>query len=353
MIAIGTENLNKLVYDGVFDLKKFIEGHKNIGYIETSLVYDNDMFLRGKFPRDVVVLSRFPGVKDLEVNIEFHRHYLGYPENQVILLPGGTSWGDIKDFLGKYRFGVYDPEIEELEEYFETLRRYPEYISLRINPLLYPKELLDYCKEKEIKTISHDIFGGKIWAGYLRNMFPDGFLFDFSRVNTDIQVLPSDDLLFLGDMVGRDKVVPKPGGALYKYSKNINKLPALELPPRKIHGQTSIKIDEVGEFKLPCGDKTDIYSLKKEESKLPGKVVWEDTEDSLHRYHAEVWIDENYSPEWWKKVYTKVTKDFYTIKLIPSKWYLGWITKEHYFWLISGKLIKMPLTGHEKLNNEY
>lgn len=353
MIAIGTENLSKLVYDGVFDLKTFIDKHKNIGYIETSLEYDNDVFLRDKFPKNITVLSRFPGTKDLEINIDFHRHYLGYPKYQVILLPGNSSWGDIKNLLEKYNFGIYDPELEDLENYHKDLGVYPEYVSLKINPFIYPKNILNYCTKNNIKIISHDIFGGKIWAGYVRNIFPDGFLFDFSRVNSNIQVLPSDDLLFLGDMVGRDKTVKIPDDKLYKYSKTVNKLSAIELPPRKFYGQTTINIDGLGEFKLSCGDKTDTYSTEKKEIKLSGNVVWEDTEDSLHRYHAEVWLDENYSPRWWKKVYTKVNDDFYTIKLIPSKWYLGWIAKEHYFWLISGKLIKMPLIGHEKLNNEY
>lgn len=353
MIAIGTENLSKLVYDNVFDLKKFIKKHKNIGYLETSLEYDNDMLIRGKFPDDITILSRFQTTKDLEVNIEFHKHYLGYPENMVILLPGNTEWKELKSFPITYRFGIYDPKLEDITDYFFALNKYPEFVSISNNPLFYQRNIIKYCRENNIKIISHDIFGGKIWAGYIRSMFPDGFLFDFSRANTDIQVLPSDDLLFLGDMVGRDEKIPVPEGLLYTYSKDVNKLPALDLPPMRIYGYTTLNVEGVGEFKLPCGDKTDIYSLSKENNKLPGKIVWEDTEDSLNRYHAEVWIDENYSPKLWKKIYTKITNDFYIIKLIPSKWYLCWIAKEHYFWLISGKLLKMPLSGHEKLNNEY
>ena len=73
---------------------------------------------------------------------------------------------------------------------------------------------------------------------------------------------------------------------------------------------------------------------------------------SFHRYHSQVFLDEKYNPRWWKKIYTKIADDFWVIKLIPRHWYLGWIAKEYIFWMISGKLIKIPLKAHYNLIND-
>ena len=370
MIALGTKNLNKLVYDDVFDLKRFLKKHTEIKYIETSLEYDNDFLLKDKIPEDLTILSRFPCVKDLEITIEFHKISLGILDNErlCILIPGQTDWRikelreEITTVSRKYKVGLYDPkDFVDIEDYTKVTGKKPDCVCLKINPLIYPKKTLDYCIEQDIPTISHDIFGGKLWAGYIREIFPDGFLFDFSRFNTSIQILPGDDLYFIGDMVSREKEIKLGEDKFYKYTKDINKLPALSLPPKRIHGVTSLLEDRI---KINCGDRTDSYYMERIESIPKEEVIWEDTDlpDGInmenknllgcyHRYHVPVELDKRFNPKIWKKVYTKIAPDFYSIKLIPSKWYLGWITKEYFFWMISGKLIKMSLKDFININN--
>lgn len=368
MIAIGTKNLNKLVYSGLFDLKKFILEHEEVGCIETSLEYDNDILLRGRIPKGTEVLSKIPCLRDLDVTVEFNRLSLGVDYNQLcILLDAKKDWEDtenINEILkisDKYRIGLYGvTEVEEIMYIQEHIKL--DYIEVNLNPLLYPKSVLDYAKENGITVISHDIFGGEYWAGYLGSMFPKKFLYDFAWYNSGIQVIPGDDLYFLSEIVSRG-IKEEEESKLCTYSKDVNKLPALIIPPKKIHGQTKINIPGVLEVTM---EGSDVYSLGevKEEIKTEN-ILWEDKDlpgdidtknkellGCLHRYHVPVFLDEKYNPKWWKKIYTKVAPDFWVIKLIPRKWYLGWIAKEYIFWMISGKLIKIPLSAHQNLIND-
>lgn len=367
MIAIGTKNLNKLVYSGVFNLKEFILGHEEIGCIETSLEYDNDILLRGHIPKGTKVLSKIPCIENLDVTVEFNRLSLGVDYNQLcILLDAKKDWEDTKNInevlkiSDRHRIGLYGvTEVEELIDFQEYIKL--DYIEVDLNPLLYPKSVLDYARENGITVISHDIFGGELWAGYLRSMFPKEFLYDFAWYNSGIQVIPGDDLYFLSEIASRS--IKEEESKLCNYSKNINKLPALTIPPKKIHGQTKINIPGIIEATI---EGSDIYSLGevKEEVKAEN-ILWEDKDlpgdidtknknllGCLHRYHVPVFLDEKYNPRWWKKIYTKISPDFWVIKLIPRRWYLGWIAKEYIFWMISGKLIKIPLRAHQNLIND-
>lgn len=367
MIAIGTKNLSKLIYDGIFDLKKFSKEHSNIGFIETSLNYDNDLFLKNLIPEGFKIISRFQIKTNLEINLEFHRISLGIKETEkdriCIMLKDVTEEDEteIKPILGTYLIGLEDPEIEDIERFKNYFGRYPSMVSTEINPLFYPKDLLDFCHENKIAIIGHGIFGGDR-ATEIRSMFPDGFLMEFAKYNTDIQVLPGDDVYFIEEMTKKEKNINQVDGKILKYSRNINKNPRPELLPKKIYGQTILNIPNLGTIKFSCGDRTDKYFLKPQKDSVEvDKILWEDEEieetdknllSTLHRYHSQVWIDEHYSPKFWKKIYKKISPDFYIIKLIPRHWYYGWIAKEHVFWMISGKLIKIPIERHDYLINE-
>lgn len=368
MIAIETRNLNKLVYSGLFSLKEFIKNNEESGYIETSLEYDNDILLNKHISKTTKILSKIPYLKDLDITVEFNRLSLGVEYNQLhVLLDAKTDWenpenkNEVLKISDKYRIGLYGvTNIDQILAFREGINTL-DFIEVDLNPLLYPKSILDYSKENEITVISHDIFGGKYWAGYLEEMFPKGFLFDFARYNSGIQVIPGDDLYFLSGIAKR-KVIEEES-RLCNYSKDINKLPALSIPPQKIHGQTKITIPNVGEIVAECGESSDIYSLGESITEVKSEnIIWEDKDEpetkdrgvlgSFHRYHSQVFLDEKYNPGWWKKIYTKIADDFWVIKLIPRHWYLGWIAKEYIFWMISGKLIKIPLKAHYNLIND-
>lgn len=360
MIAIGTERMSRLIEDGIVNLKKFILGHQEITHVETSLDYDSDIFLRGKLPESTTILTRVQCVGDLEVTMDFHRLAIG-SSNLVVLLPSTLDWNDERvrgeiDWVQKvYSTGMWGvTSVDQIEEYKLATRWYPEFVTFQINPLCYPKTLIDFCREHGIKTVGHGIFGG-VWGGYVRSMFPDAFLYDFAQSNVDIVVVSGEDPYFLGDMAER-KVNPS---KLFQYGRDLNKLPARSIPPRKVHGVGSVSISGFGTAEYDSGDLR--WTVKKPELKIESpSILWEDTDlpwdlgendpSSYHRYHVEPWLDENYSPSWWKKVYTKVGHDFWMIKLISRYWF---IPKEHMFWLVRGKLIKTPLSEPDVLINEH
>lgn len=369
MIAIDTENLSDLVYSGVFNLKKYIaEEGAEIKYMITSLEYDNDILLREHIPKTVKVLSRIPCTDNLDITVEFNRLALGVGYDQYcILLDVKKSEANrdlIKRVSNVYEIGLYNvTKVEEILEFTEEIAK-PSYVEIDINPLVYPKTIIDYCHENGIQIISHGIFGGEYWAGYLESIFPKGFLYDFAWFNSDIQEVPGDNLYFLFEISKRS--INKDEEKLCKFSKNINKLPALTIPPQKIHGKTEFNIPGVGKISIGCGNEFDIYSLGEYNINVEVEnIVWEDKDlpgdidknnhnllGCFHRYHVPVFLDEKYNQGLWKKVYKKIAPDFWIIKLIPKKWYLGWIMKEYVFWLVSGKLIEIPLKAHQNLIND-
>lgn len=364
MIAIGTENLSNLVYSGLFNLKEFIKNHTEIEYIETSLEYDNDILLRKHIPPTTKVLSKISYLKDLDVTVDFNRLALGIDQERLIVLldASGFDWSgeenkkEVEKIIGKYKIGLYN--VTNLGQVLEFSEIYtPDFIELSLNPLLFPKTIPDYAKKENITIISRDIFGGKYWAGYIQSMFPKGFLYDFAKYNTDIQLISGEDLYFLSEISRRKVKIENP--KLYTYSKDLNKLPALSIPPQKIHGYTTLEIPGVGEITVNGGYNSDTYTLENKNPEIKVEdIFWEDKDTEginekllgcFHRYHAPVALDEKYNPKWWKKVYTKISVDFWVIKLIPRHW---WIPKEHIFWLVSGKLIKIPSRTHQNLINE-
>ena len=107
--------------------------------------------------------------------------------------------------------------------------------------------------------------------------------------------------------------------------------------------------------KLTIKGKKGTYDYKLSKREI---TIWEEKDNlprnvfsCISRYHAPVFLDEKYNPRWWKKIYSKVAPDFWIIKLIPRHWYLELLVKEHIFWLVSGKLVKIPLAAHQNLIN--
>lgn len=365
MIAIGTENLSELVYSGLFDLKNFIKKHPEIQYIETSLDYDNDILLKDLIPENITVLSKFSCFENLDVLVNFNKLALGRGkdfDNYCVLLDAKQDWYNdkteiiIKNLVTLYKVGIYNASLDDITYFKETFGKL-DFVELEINPLLYPKTILDYSKANNIKIISKNIFGGKYWAGYLESMFPKGFLSDFARHNSDIQIIPGNDLFMLSRLSGRKN--QETDTKLLEYTKDLDKLPALTIPPQKIYGGTEINFPGTIKLKISCGETTDTYSLEKYEPVVEAQdIIWEEKDNlprnvfsCISRYHAPVFLDEKYNPRWWKKIYSKVAPDFWIIKLIPRHWYLELLVKEHIFWLVSGKLVKIPLAAHQNLIN--
>ena len=358
MIAIRTKNLSRLFSD-FLGFGKFLRSLKAPIGLVVSPGDGKDWELSGSIPEDrVKVYSLIPHIKNSKETVDSEKLALGVLS--IVPLFPASLIGEEEDLGGYLECGIYDvQDTEEIIKFKEVSGRYPDVVRLSINPLKYPKEILDYCKESGIEVIGTDIFGPQILREYYRNLFPESFLQAFGEHSVDVLEIPGDDPYFIKRVFSR-----KGGGQenpkLLEYAKDIDRVPNLKSPKSKIYQTVSMKIPGVGEISLPSPKGK--FTLKPSPEVLNlGEPLWEDDlipedvdmEDkellgTLHRYHVLPKISELHPTKVWKPVFTKILPDFWAIKMIPKGW-LGWFWKEHIYWMISGKLWKIPLSAHESL----
>lgn len=357
MILIRTKNLSPLFSD-VLGLKKFLSSMPGIGLM-TSPGDGIDWELSGALPEDTLVYSLIPHTIGATETADSHKLAIGIPYITP-LYPVGFNYKDLPKCEEVGLYGV--TSIEDLYKFEEDFGKLPDIVRLSINPLKYPRELLSYCKEKKILVIGTDIFGEEPFREYYRQSFPEEFLQAFGENNSSILEIPGDDPYFIKRVysrLGQNLEDTK----LLEYSRDIDKVPILPSLP-KVSQITKITVPDFGEIVL-SGD-TGEFTLKEVEEKIDIKEdpIWEDTlipedvdqEDkelmgTLHRYHVLPTLLELHPRNIWRYVFTKVYPDFWVIKVIPRKW-MGFLWKEHLYWMISGKLWKMPVTKHENLINK-
>lgn len=359
MIALRTKNLSPLFSD-LLGLGKFLKKKPGISLV-TSPADGRDWELSGAIPPGTIIFSLIPHAKDSDETIKSHILALGVP-NVIPLFKAGCSYQDI---LGGYpEIGIYDvEEIEEIEEFTRETTITPDYVRIRINPLKYPKEILDYCRKNKIKIIGGEIFGEEILQAYYSKMFPESFLQAFGEHNTDILEVPGNDPYLISRVYsrqGENQGNPK----ILEYSKSVDKSPKFSSPGLKIHQVLTREIPGFGKFSIPGGDMGEFSITLPPEIIELGDPLWEDTlipDDvdktdknflgTLHRYHILQKIQELHPPKIWKPVFTKILPDFWVIKILPHGPF-KWLWKEHLYYLISGKLWKIPLPGLKNLITE-
>lgn len=356
MIAIRTKNLSPLFSD-ILGFKSFLESLPGVSLV-ISPRDGVDWELSGSIPDHTTVYSLIPHIKGSQETIKSHELALGV-HPVIPLYPVSDDYTDI-DINSDC--GLYQVEdVEDIETFKDKTEKYPDCIRISINPLKYPKEVLDFCKVNNIKIIGGDIFGPCILREYYKCLFPETFLQAFGEYNTNILEIPGDDPYLIKRVYSRlDK--GQENTNLLVYSKNIDRVPNLKASP-KVYQTLELDIPDLGKLSIPNVE-SENFSLKKKSEILEiGEPLWEDDlmpEDIdytdkellgvLHRYHVLPKLQELHSPKVWKPVFTKIYPDFWAIKVIPKKWY-GWFWGEHYYWFISGKLWKIPLSGHKNLIN--
>lgn len=358
MIALRTKNLSPLFSD-ILGLGKFLKEKPGIALV-TSPADGIDWELSGAIPPGTTVFSLIPHTQSSDETIKSHTLALGV--SHVIPLFKASVKSEMIP-KGYYEMGLYDVSyVSEIRDFKEKIGVYPDYIRLQVNPLKYPKEILDYCKTNGIKVIGADILGEKLFQEYYSRLFPETFLQAFGEHNTDILEVPGEDPYLVsrffarqGENLGNKKIL--------EYSKSVDKIPKLGDPSLKIYQVFTKEIPGVGKISIP-GDKGN-FSVKVPPELIElGEPLWEDTlipedvdtEDkellgTLHRYHVLPEIQELHHHKIWKPVFTKIFPDFWVIKIIP-KGFWKWLWKEHLYYFISGKLWKIPLPGLKNLISE-
>lgn len=358
MIAIRTKNLSPLFTD-LLGFGKFLKSIPDVSLV-VSPSDGRDWELSGSIPNGVKVYSLMPCLSGSEEIIKSQILALGV-QDIIPIFPISENYKDFPLYFPE--FGLYGVnDVEDIVSFEDEMDILPNVVRISINPLKYPKELLNYCKDKKIKVLGADIFGPELLREYYLKLFPETFLQAFGEYNTDILEVPGDNPYFIKEVcsrVGEGQENPK----LLEYSKTIDKTPSFKISSPKVYQTLRLEIPGLGKISVP-GNKGD-FSVKKPKEELDlGEPLWEDTlipeginqEDkellgTLHRYHVLPELQELHTPKIWKPVFTKIYPDFWAIKMIPRKWF-GWLWKEYMYWMISGKLWKIPLSGHKNLINE-
>lgn len=357
MIAIRTKDLSPLFSD-LLGFKKFIKSLPNIGLV-VSPGDGKDWELSGAIPDETKVYSLIPHTEGAQETIDSHKLALGVFDI-IPLFPAASDPGNLRKYS---EYGIYDvQDVEEIQEFENIMEKLPDVVRISINPLRYPKELIDYCRNSGIKILGTDIFGPNHLREYYKGLFPETFMQAFGEHNTDILEIPGDDPYFIKRVYSR-KGKNQEEKKFFEYTKEIDKVPSLRLPGPKVYQTMTIEIPKVGKLSIP-GNKGKFTLKPVLESFDLGDPVWEDTlipKDvdkenkellgTLHRYHVLSELSDLHSPKMWKPIFTKIIPDFWVIKIIPKKW-VGWMWKEYLYWMISGKLWEIPLSGHESLINE-
>lgn len=358
MITIRTKNLSKLFFH-VLSFRKFLKSLNNVGIV-ISPEDGVDWEISGSIPEKTKVYSLLPKTKEVKTIIDSQKLAIGYFNITPIVFFGSLDYEEIKGYTEIGLYGISG--VDDIKEFEEKSERKPDFIRISINPLKYPKEIINYCRTNNIKIMATDVFGSDILREYYKKLFPETFLQAFGEYNSSILEIPGDDPYFIKDVYSRYGKTPTESTKLLEYSKDVDKVPSLKIPGKKIHQYLDIEVKDLGDLMIESD--TGKFSLKPIEEKFNiGEPIWEDdlipgdidTSDKklmgvLHRYHVLPKLSEMYSSTIWKPVFTKIYSDFWAIKMIPKSW-LGWFWKEHYYWLISGKLWKIPLSKHEILIN--
>jgi hypothetical protein len=108
--------------------------------------------------------------------------------------------------------GVSNFSIEDLERYKVVFGEYPAYNEFEINPLYTPLDVINFCKDHDIKIIAYCILGGKYNADNMVKIYTLSYLVSYAASLADHVILRSDNVDHIRSMVltyNEDLVVDK------------------------------------------------------------------------------------------------------------------------------------------------
>jgi hypothetical protein len=190
-IIAGTEHISEPYAESEL-------GVPGIEWLETSMSAGNDMFIRkldsGKKKKLIVRIS---SISEYELYLDYHLKALGREKADILLLDPSGDWeGNLKDLEQNGRGVYFDAlgiggvrSLVDLERYERILGKSPEYISLRMNPLMFFKEGVDYAKEHGVKIIGYQILGDNNEESLMIQRFSLQFLCEFAASWCDMVVV--------------------------------------------------------------------------------------------------------------------------------------------------------------------
>lgn len=153
-IAIDTKDIESGLYD-------LILSNKSAKYLYTEIGYNNDYILRDSKKK---IISALESLEEWEILLKYHTQTLGVDKIDILLFKSTDPVG-IREAGKGYKVlynevGLAHPKtVDDLEKFRESFGKYPDYVSLRINPMSYPLDIIRFCTSKNIHIIADGIFG--------------------------------------------------------------------------------------------------------------------------------------------------------------------------------------------------
>lgn len=208
IIGIGLDTSN-------LDYVPSQEHLKDFKYLHTSINNVNDCMLSEIFTEDgVEIRDRNSKILVTEINcvskisnvLTSHITALGKDWIDILEIPANCEWNDdTADQLHElieagiiYEIAVKDPDsVEKLEEIEKVLDKFGEEIdcvSINICPLHFNLDIINWCKEKNIKILGYNPMGGYISSANIIQSFTVPYLLGFASTYCDVVFLSSRDM---------------------------------------------------------------------------------------------------------------------------------------------------------------
>lgn len=224
-----TKNISVSMYDLIL---------KESDDLLCSIGYNNDYLLRGNIKSGRSVFTSISSLYEYETLMKFHLTTIQKSKVDTILLEptdmDEVSLTAVARANVAREIGLKDPEIKDIGFYKTFMGIYPSHVLITVNPLKFPKGVIDFCQENKIKVIGYDIYGPG------ENLIPQwgiGYLTSFAAFHCDSICIPSqvgyEKFMYMKKISEEliDSEVPEENITNFEMAKDIN---IQKTPPQQL-----------------------------------------------------------------------------------------------------------------------
>lgn len=373
-LALGTSGMSPLLVSP----EKLEKKIKNLKYVEVSVEDDTDLKLRGTLGNLGVIL-RAQHLELLSMIVDANKFCLGNKNIDILLLPGKVDprfyideLEELKSKVKKRGVWIEEDNVSLIKQYEEVIKI--SYVCVPINPMFYPKEVIDYCKSNDLKIIATDIYG-RFYQDQMIDSFTRQFLDEFAMANSDIVITGSrnfettvSSLLFMDQLAGIEVPVEKESLFTIKKSisaiKLVNPLKKVVFPQVEVMSGVNVVALDKNTTSNPVfpvsynlgknGSEVisisaisqSVFSKEIESMSYPKDAdITDKTRKAYSRYYSMAILQTVFKPKDWKMTVT-IGSDFDTITMERTHLSWLWFVKPISFLIVPDKntfyLIKLP-----------
>lgn len=253
-IGIDTSEINQRIPENALD---------DFMYVHTSINSGNETVIHGTINQGATLITTIDFLDKSDIAIESYLQELNRSSIDLLLIDSNCKVEDYVDLLNNMiisgmvkEIGISNPSsVRDLEYIMKSFSEI-SCISLDICPLHFPWSIINYCKNKDIKILGFNPFGGKVNASRLIESFSVPYLLSFSAAYSDIVFLSGRKLNIIDDEVSYLlDLIDKEYDKEFSMSQDINKL--LNKPKRAIN--TTLVISD--DLEIPYNSREIIFSF--------------------------------------------------------------------------------------------